>query len=235
MTRRVCLAAAAVATQLLFLTAFGSSAADRVRAFPGAEGYGAYAKGGRGGKVLLVTTLDDYQPDNEELIPGSLRAACETKGPRIVVFRVGGIIDLKAPLVIREPYLTLAGQMAPGDGICLRRHATQVSNTHDIIIRHLRFRVGDAVGRERQKAGKDWQTDALSVYMSQNVIIDHCSTSWANDETLSLTGVGLDNITVQWTMITESMNDSSHYKGAHGYGSIVGGHIGHGKEAAITM
>ncbi|MGD8238847.1 MAG: pectate lyase [Armatimonadota bacterium] len=225
----------AVVGAILLVSAVARCRAAEVPAFPGAEGYGAYAKGGRGGTVLPVTNLDDYHPEAERPIPGSLRAACETKGPRIVVFRVGGIIDLRAPLAITEPYLTLAGQSAPGDGICLRRHATQVSNTHDIIIRHLRFRVGDAVGRERQEAGKDWQTDALSVYMSQDVIIDHCSTSWANDETLSLTGVGLDNITVQWTMITESMNDSFHYKGAHAYGSIVGGHIGHGKEAAITM
>ncbi len=211
------------------------SIAGKTLAFPGAEGYGADAKGGRGGKVLFVTNLEDYHPDNDEPVPGSLRAACLAEGPRIVIFRVAGIIDLKTPLGIREPYLTLAGQTAPGGGICIRRHSTQISNTHDIVIRHLRFRVGDAVGIERKAAGEDWQTDALSVYMSQDVIIDHCSTSWANDETLSLTGVDLDRITVQWTMITESMNASFHYKGSHGYGSIVGGHIGHGKQAAITM
>jgi len=222
-----------VALALLVASTYG--APERVRAFPGAEGYGAYAKGGRGGKVLLVTNLDDYHPGTEKPIPGSLRAACEAKGPRIVVFRVSGIIELKTSLSITEPYLTLAGQTSPGDGICLKNYGTQIANTHDVIVRYMRFRPGDEVGRERAKQGDDWQTDALSVYMSQNVIIDHCSTSWANDETLSLTGVDLNNITVQWTMITESMNDSFHYKGAHGYGSIVGGHIGHDKEAAITM
>ena len=106
---------------LLVLPGIGS-AESRLPAFPGAEGFGAYARGGRGGKVLFVTTLRDYEPGKEEKIPGSLRAACSAKGPRTVIFRVSGTIPLKAPLTIREPYLTLAGQTAPGDGICIKNH-----------------------------------------------------------------------------------------------------------------
>src|SRR4029453_11865856 len=108
-------------------------------AFPGAEGYGAYAKGGRGGKVLVVTNLNDSGP-------GSLREAIETKGPRTVIFRIGGIIETKG-LTIHEPYLTIAGQTAPGHGICLKKaesdgNAFDVSNTHDVILRFLRIRAG---------------------------------------------------------------------------------------------
>ncbi|MFP4249586.1 MAG: pectate lyase [Armatimonadota bacterium] len=203
-------------------------------AFPGAEGFGAFSAGGRGGQVLAVTTLEDYHP-NDEPIEGSLRAAVTTEGPRTVIFRVAGIIELKAPLVITEPRLTLAGQTAPGDGICLKGFSTSVRETSDIVIRHLRFRPGDEEGRRRVAEGADgWETDALSVYASRDVIIDHCSTGWANDEVLSLTGVGLDNITVQWTLITESLHGSTHPKGSHGYGSIVGGHAT-GTQPRITM
>ncbi len=219
----------------LLLTALLGADPPQVPAFPGAEGFGANTPGGRGGRVLLVTNLQDYDPETEDPIPGSLRAACEAEGPRIVVFRVAGVIPLKTTLVIAEPYLTLAGQTAPGDGICLKNFGTSVRETHDIIIRHLRFRPGDEVGAELAKQGRSWQTDSLSVYASQNVIIDHCSCSWANDEVLSLTGEGLDNITVRWTLITESLDGSYHPKGRHGYGSIVGGHIGHGRVARITM
>ncbi|MEA3401963.1 MAG: pectate lyase [Armatimonadota bacterium] len=211
-----------------------AGAAD-IPAFPGAEGFGASTPGGRGGRVLLVTNLEDYDPRTEEPVPGSLRAACEAEGPRIVVFRVSGIIPLKTTLTITEPYLTLAGQSAPGGGVCLKRFGTSVRETHDVIIRHLRFRPGDEVGAERAKQGKAWSSDALSVYASQNVIIDHCSASWGSDEVLSLTGEGLDNITVQWTMITESLNDAYHHKGPHGYGSIIGGHIGHDRLASISL
>ena len=104
---------------LLAFPARAMAAPEAVPAFPGAEGFGAYTPGGRGGKVLLVTHLEDYGP-GQDPIPGSLRAACETQGPRIVIFRVSGNIHLKGTLAIREPYLTLAGQSAPGQGICLR-------------------------------------------------------------------------------------------------------------------
>ncbi|MFO8080099.1 MAG: pectate lyase [Armatimonadota bacterium] len=213
---------------------------DQIRAFPGAEGLGAYSVGGRGGQVLAVTTLEDYDPKTEEPIEGSLRRAVTTEGPRTVIFRVSGIIELKAPLSIQEPYLTISGQTAPGDGICLKNYGTSVAATHDIIIRHVRFRPGDEVGRERVADGAEgWQTDSLSVGRSHNVILDHCSTSWANDEVLSVAhwhdpDQPLDNITVQWTLITESLHNSTHPKGGHGYGSIYGGHTT-GFHARITM
>jgi len=173
-------------------------------AFPGAEGFGACTPGGRGGQVILVTNLKDSGP-------GSLRAACVARGPRMVVFQVGGIIKLDSTLVIREPYITLAGQTAPGDGICIANYGAVV-RTHDVVIRYLRFRPGDVAGKEQ---------DALSVYQGQNVIIDHCSASWGTDETLSVTGGGADKVTVQWCFITESLNASVHHKGPHGYGSLL--------------
>src|SRR5204862_6292181 len=114
-------------------------------AFPGAEGYGAYAKGGRGGKIFIVTNLSDSGP-------GSLREAVEAKGPRTVIFRVGGVIETKG-LVVREPYLTIAGQTAPGDGICIKKtessgDAFAVLGTHDVIIRFLRIRAGNNTGED---------------------------------------------------------------------------------------
>jgi pectate lyase len=129
-----------------------------------------------------------------------------------VVFRVGGLLALKAPLRITEPYLTIAGQTAPGDGICLRNYDVAVTNSHDIVIRHLRVRPGDVSRKE---------LDGLSVYRSRDVILDHCSVSWSTDETLSVTGEGCGNVTVQWCMITESLNESVHQKGSHGYGSLI--------------
>lgn len=181
-------------------------AGDRpVPAFPGAEGFGSATPGGRGGAVLFVTNLQDDGP-------GSLRAACQSKGPRTVLFRVSGIIELESTLKITEPFLTVAGQSAPGDGICLRGHGLVVADTHDVVLRHLRIRPGDTAKEE---------TDALSVYRSQNVILDHCSASWGTDETISITGEGTSEVTVQWCMISESLNRSVHSKGAHGYGSLL--------------
>src|SRR5574340_165078 len=178
-------------------------AADRP-AFPGAEGFGAATPGGRGGEVLFVTNLNDSGR-------GSLREACTAKGPRIVVFRVGGIIDLKSAIAIREPYLTIAGQSAPGDGICVRGYELNI-DTHDVIVRHFRSRVGDISGGERDgfMVGGD----------SRNVIVDHCSVTWAVDENLSPSG-NIADVTVQWCLIAESLNRSVHHKGPHGYGSLV--------------
>lgn len=192
---------------------WGAGAGRPLPAFPGAEGAGAYARGGRAGKVLLVTTLEDYLPRREKPVPGSLRAAIEAKGPRTVIFRVAGVIQLKARLDIREPYITIAGQSAPGDGICLKDYPCFIRGAHDVVIRHLRCRPGGEKGIE---------LDALSTAAgSRNVIIDHCSASWANDEVLSVSGPGQDHITVQWCLIAESMNQSAHRKGKHGYGSLV--------------
>ncbi|MFT5368421.1 MAG: pectate lyase [Candidatus Latescibacterota bacterium] len=189
----------------------GIGEAQRIKAFPEAQGFGAYAKGGRGGKLFRVTTLEDYDK-GETPIEGSLRAAVEAEGPRMVLVQVGGLIELKAPLVVRNPYLTLACHAAPGQGICLKNYGFQIRDTHDVVVRYLRVRPGDVMGKE---------VDAISVYKSQNVILDHCSASWGTDETLSVTGAGTDSVTVQWCMIAESLNQSVHEKGAHGYGSLI--------------
>lgn len=175
-----------------------------IPAFPGAEGFGADTPGGRGGAVLVVTNTNDSGP-------GSFRAACEASGPRIVVFRVGGLIDLKTNIKVVNPNITIAAQTAPGDGVCLRNHQL-VIDTHDVIVRYLRSRPGDISGKE---------IDAISIAgSSRNVILDHCSASWSVDEALSPSG-GISDVTVQWCLIAEGLNQSVHSKGAHGYGSLV--------------
>ena len=180
------------------------AAPDAPLAFPGAEGFGAKAQGGRGGRTIEVTNLNDSGP-------GSLREACQAKGPRIVVFRVAGLIDLQTPITVTEPYLTIAGQTAPGDGICLKRSEFKV-NAHDVIVRYLRSRPGDI-------SGKEW--DAMGIGGdAHDVIFDHCSANWSVDESLSPSGA-ISNITVQWCLIGEALNHSVHSKGAHGYGSLV--------------
>lgn len=181
-------------------------------AFPEAEGAGALSQGGRGGKVIYVTTLEDGYGKDKKPLPGSLRAAIEAAGPRIVLFQVGGVIELKRGLVIREPQITIAGQTAPGDGICLKNYSLGVVNTHDVVIRHLRVRPGDTAGKEM---------DGISVLQSQRAIIDHCSVSWSIDEALSVTGEGCTDVSVQWCCIAEGLNESVHSKGAHGYGSLI--------------
>ncbi len=175
-------------------------------AFPGAEGAGMWSVGGRGGKVYEVTNLNDNDP-------GSLREAVETSGPRIVVFRVSGNIELLSPLVIENPYITIAGQTAPGGGICLKNRNFEVSADH-VIVRHIRFRLG---------GNKQAIDDSVSIKKGRNIIIDHCSASWGGDETLSVTASDniLGNVTVQWCMITESLN----YRD-HGYGSLIRGCFG---------
>src|SRR5438552_16803830 len=131
--------------------------AKEIPALPGAEGFGSHTPGGRGGKVIPVVNLNDSGP-------GSLRDACEAEGPRIVLFRIGGIIDLKKDIKITNPYLTLAGQTAPGDGICLREHELEV-RTHDVVVRYLRSRPGTASGKE---------VDALGIGSgAYDVILDH--------------------------------------------------------------
>ncbi len=189
---------------LYLLPGFSVRAGTRIPAFPGAEGYGTETPGGRGGAVIIVGNLNDAGP-------GSFRAACEAKGPRIVVFRVAGIIDLQSPVRISEPYITIAGQSTPGDGICLRRNPL-VINTHDVVVRYIRSRLGDISARE---------SDAMTVGgSSHHVVIDHCSVSWSTDEDLSPTG-GISDVTVQWCLIAEGLNFSVHSKGPHGYGSLV--------------
>ena len=176
-------------------------------AFPGAEGYGKYAKGGRGGVVYEVTNLNDSGE-------GSLRAAIEATEPRTVVFRVSGTIILESPLSIKHPYITIAGQTAPGDGICIRRHPISINADH-VIIRYLRVRLGD-------ESGKDY--DAVSSRYTRHIIIDHVSASWSVDECVSI--YHCDSITVQWCIISESMSKSNHIKGSHGFGGIWGSNYG---------
>jgi len=190
---------------MLFLgPAFGGQTqAPALPAFPGAEGFGATTPGGRGGRVLLVTNLNDSGP-------GSFRAACEAEGPRIVLFRVSGTIALKQPITVKNPFLTIAGQSAPGDGICLRDQTFGIA-THDVVVRYLRSRLGDVSSRE---------ADCIDLlHGARNCIIDHCSATWSIDECLSLSG-DVQDCTIQWSLIGESLNQSKHAKGKHGYGSL---------------
>lgn len=197
------ISAALVLLGLLCQTAIGAGPASIIPAFPGAQGFGANTPGGRGGKVLAVTNLSDDGP-------GSFRAACEAEGPRIVVFRVSGLITLTRKLIIKNPYITIAGQTAPGDGICLRNY-TFVIATHDVVVRYLRSRLGDLTAQE---------DDSITLVAgAKDVVVDHCSATWSIDEDLSLAG-DVSNITVQWCLIAEGLNHSKHAKGAHGYGSL---------------
>jgi len=177
-----------------------------LRAFPGAEGAGAFTPGGRGGDVYHVTNLNDSGP-------GSLRFGIDSaSGPRTIVFDLSGTIFIQSRLNINKPFLTLAGQTAPGDGITVAGWTTSVNNTHDVIVRYMRFRPGDV-------NCPNYQDDGFDVDKSTNVIADHVSASWSVDETLSVTES--DKVTIQWSLITESMKNSCHIKGAHGYGSLI--------------
>ncbi len=194
---------------MLLKTSF--CAASVLPAFPGAEGFGMEAAGGRGGHVIEVNNLNDSGP-------GSLRGAINTEGPRIVVFRVGGYIELKSELNINRPYITIAGQTAPGDGICLKNYNLVVT-ADNVIVRYIRVRPGDVSKRE---------LDSISILEGRNIIIDHCSASWSLDEVISVTSRmrTMGNVTVQWCMISESLNCSAHRKGCHGYGSLI--RVGYG-------
>ena len=177
----------------------------QTRAFPGAEGAGAYSVGGRGGDVYYVTTLADNGP-------GSLRNGIATApaGGRTILFKVSGNIILNSTLTLNRPRLTVAGQTAPGDGICLQNYAFNIG-ANDIIVRHLRTRTGTNALQE---------ADSMWINSGTNIIVDHVSASWSVDETLSASG-RTANLTVQWCYITESLNNSIHSKGAHGYGSLI--------------
>jgi hypothetical protein len=186
-----------------------------IPSFPGAEGGGAYTFGGRGGRVIVVTSLADSGP-------GTLREACEQGGARIVVFNVAGIIRIKTPLIIRAPYITIAGQSAPGDGVCVAGESVWL-NTHDVIVRFMRFRRGETnVGR---------RDDAIGGNPIGNIMIDHVSASWGLDENMSMyrhmyndsTGIaeqklGTVNITIQNSIFSESLDTWN-----HAFGSTLGG------------
>ena len=189
-----------------------------IPAFPGAEGGGMYTQGGRGGKVLVVTNLNDRGP-------GSFREACETGGARIIVFNVAGIIRLESPIIVRAPYLTIAGQTAPGDGVCIAGQSFQV-DTHDVIIRHMRFRRGETMVWHRE--------DSFGGNPIGNIMIDHCSCTWGLDENISFYRHMYDpsegyykakaekypavNVTIQNTISAKALDTYN-----HSFGSTLGG------------
>lgn len=209
--------------------AWAAEPAARTPAFPGAQGWAAHTTGGRGGDIVRVTTLAAEGP-------GSFSEAVSRKGRRIVVFEVGGVIDLGVKtLRITEPHLTIAGQTAPAPGITLIRGGIDIA-THDVIVRHLRVRPGDTGAARR--SGVDF--DAISTVAGHDIIVDHCSLTWATDEGLSASGPRFANgaktrddlaratshrITFSNNLIAEGLADSSHGKGEHSKGTLVHDHV----------
>ena len=180
-------------------------------AFPGAEGLGSATIGGRGGQIIEVTNLNDNGP-------GSFREAVETAGPRIVIFRTGGIIQLESSIEITEPLITIAGQTAPGDGIMFRDADIKIQ-TNDVILRGIRVRIGD------ENQASDWDGILIQAREGEvfNVIVDHCSVSWSIDEALSTigSGGGIHDITFSWNIVSEALHNSHHSDGSHSKGMLL--------------
>ena len=199
--------------QLLSLLALAltTHAINRVPAFPGAEGFGMYATGGRGGEVIHVTTLEDGTQK------GTFRYACSQNKRRTIVFDVSGTIHLTSELKLSRDHVTIAGQTAPGDGICIADYPFVIA-ANDVIIRFMRFRLGNEALKTNPTAHEG---DGLGGMDRKNIIIDHCSVSWSVDECLSV--YGMDSLTVQWCIASQSMRTSGHSKGSHGYGGNWGG------------
>jgi pectate lyase len=192
-------------------------AGERLPVFPGAEGFGAHTGGGRGGRVIEVTTLNDRGP-------GSLRAAVDAAGPRLVVFRTGGTIELQSPLAITHPFITIAGQTAPGGGITLKNGPANLFaplqvKTHEVVIRYLRSRPGPS-GKPSPNV------DALTIADPQrtvyNVIVDHCSFSWSTDEVVNVWYDAKD-VTLQWCIMSEGLDKSTNPEGPASRGPLLGG------------
>ena len=223
MTRPLLLTTLTALLLSLAQTVAAAPDAETRPAFPGAQGWAAHTPGGRGGRIVRVTTLATEGP-------GSFLEAVSAKGPRIVVFEVGGVIDLGLKtLKIREPFLTIAGQTAPQPGITLIRGGIDIA-THDVIVRHIRVRPGEAGLPKR--SGVDF--DAISTVGGRDIIVDHCSLTWATDENLSASGPRFggdtpqqwrDNtshrITFSHNLIAEGLAYSSHGKGEHSKGSLI--------------
>lgn len=205
---------------LLFSTI---SCASEATAFPGAVGWAAQTPGGRGGRIIKVSNLNSSGP-------GSLREALETAGPRIVVFEVGGVIDLdRQSLRITEPFITIAGQTAPSPGITIIKGGLNIA-AHDVVLQHIRVRPGSA----GQAPGSGWGEDAINTVGAVNVIVDHCSLTWATDENLSASGhrfagqspegwrLGTSHdITFSHNIIAEGLANSSHEKFEHSKGTLI--------------
>lgn len=207
----------------LAATASKPAATNAQLAFPGAVGWAAATPGGRGGKIIRVTTL---APDG----PGSFKAALEAKGPRIIVFEVAGVIDFKRQtLKITEPYVTIAGQTAPSPGITLIRTGIDIA-THDVVMRHIRIRTG--VDGQPKMSG--WEADSLSTVGGHHVVIDHCTFTWAVDENMSASGPRFEGktpdewrratshaITFSYNLAAEGLAEASHPKGEHSKGTLI--------------
>ena len=188
----------------VFAETGGTAAA--IPAFPGAEGFGANSVGGRGGRVIEVINLNDSGP-------GSLRAAIEAEGSRIVIFRTGGTIELQSGLNIHNPFITIAGQTAPGGGITLRHDPSRNTGvslgiwTHDVIVRYLGVRPGPSIE-------ESCCVDGVSIQGGHDIILDHVSASWAVDENVN-SWYDPHDFTIQWSIISEGLYNSTHEQGPH--------------------